>query len=176
MTNIAPVVPVTSNATDVVDEYLDRERRKSNLIIYGVPESTGSTDERKLNDNTYIKNLVHSEFNLDTIEITKCVRLGKRAEGKIRPVQITLTDRYVRGRILRNAKSLRNSTSYQNVYISPDQTPKEREASKLLRQELRRRKDTGESNLIIRRGKIVSKSVNPNTTHPTMDCTTQDQQ
>ena len=43
------VTPAASNPTDVVDEYLDREWCKSNLILYGVPEPTGSTpDERKL--------------------------------------------------------------------------------------------------------------------------------
>ena len=57
-------------------------------------------------------------------------------DGKIRPIQITLTDGYARGRVLRNAKTLRNSNSYQNVYILPDLTPKEREVNKLLRQEL----------------------------------------
>ena len=104
---LPPITPASSNTTDVVDEYLDRERRKSNLIIYGVPESTGSTpDERKQSDNTYVRDLIHLGFRMDTIEITKCVHLGKRVEGKTRPIQITLTDGYVRGHILRNAKTL----------------------------------------------------------------------
>ena len=111
-----PNVPASFNTTDIVDEYLDRERRKSNLIIYGIPESTGSTpDERKSSDNSYFTDLVHSEFKLDTVEITKSARLGKRIEGKARPLLITLMDSYVRGHILRNAKTLRNSSSYQNV-------------------------------------------------------------
>ena len=37
-----PNAPASFNATDIVDEYLDCERHKSNLIIYGIPESTGS--------------------------------------------------------------------------------------------------------------------------------------
>ena len=67
----------SSSATDAVNEYLNHERRKYNLIIYGIPESAGSTEECKQNDNIYISDLVHSEFKMDTIEITKCIRLGK---------------------------------------------------------------------------------------------------
>ena len=164
------VAPTTSNATDIVDEYLDCERRKPNLIIYGIPESSGSTpDERKLNDKTYFTDLVHSEFKLDNIEITKFVRLGKQIEGKIRPLLVTLMDSYVRGHLLRNAKTLRNSSSHQNVYISPDLTPKEREINKLLREQLRRRKEAGESDLIIRRGKIVSKLTSTHATAHSTD-------
>lgn len=29
------------SATDIVDEYLDGERRKLNLIIFGLPDSSG---------------------------------------------------------------------------------------------------------------------------------------
>ena len=95
------IAPTTFNATDIVDEYLDREQRKPNLIIYGIPESSDSIlDERKLNDNTYFTDLVHSEFKLDNIEITKLVCLGKQIEGKIRLLLVTLTDSYVRGHLL----------------------------------------------------------------------------
>ena len=149
------VAPTTSNPTDIVDEYLDRERRKPNLIIYGIPEFSGSIpDERKLNDKTNFTDLVHSEFKLGNIKITKLVRLGKQIEGKIRPLLVTLMDSYVIGHLLQNAKTLRNSSSHQNVYISPDLTPKEREINKLLYEQLRRRKEAGESDLIIRRGKL----------------------
>jgi len=69
-----------------------------------------------------------------------------------------------RSSILRNAKNLRKSSTYQNVFISSDLSLKERESNKLLYQELKRRKQAGEVNLIIRRGKIVPKQTNPNPT------------
>lgn len=168
--NFSPATTVTTNATDIVDEYLSRERRKSNLIIYGLPEPNGSTPaERRSNDDTNVCGLIKSEFNIDNIEISKSFRLGKRNEGKNRPLLITLANNYARSRILRSAKNLRKSSTYQNVYISPDLSPKERETNKLLRQELRRRKESGEVNLIIKHGKIVSKQVNSNSPTETMD-------
>ena len=68
---------------------------------------------------------------------------------------MTLTNSSARGQILKSAKT---SNTYKQVYISPDLTPKEREANKCLHTELHRRKEAGETNLIIRCGEIVSKS------------------
>ena len=73
---------------------------------------------------------------------------------------------------MRNAKNLRNSNTYKKVFISPDLLPKEREVNKLLHQELKRRKEAGEVNLIIRRGKIISKQVSSDSATETMDSST----
>ena len=43
----------------------------------------------------------------------------------------------------------------EKVYINHDLTPKEREAEKLLRDELRERRENGEEDLVIRNGRIV---------------------
>ena len=72
-----------SSATAIVDEYLDREQQKSNLIIYGLPEPTGFIPtERRSNDDVYFFSLVNSEFNIDTTEISISFHLGKQVEGK----------------------------------------------------------------------------------------------
>ena len=44
-----------------------------------------------------------------------------------------------------------NTRMVQNIYINPDRTKKERAAAKELRDELKRRKSSGEINLVIRR-------------------------
>ena len=93
------------------------------------------------------------------MENSKCVRLGKPKNDKPRPLLVTVADNAIRRQILRNAKHLCHSNTYKRVFISPDLTLQEREANKQLRQELRRRKDAGESNLIIKNGKIVSKQL-----------------
>ena len=83
-------------------------------------------------------------------------------------------DDHVSSRILGNAKNLRKSSTYQNVFISLDLSPKERASNKTLHQELRRRKlkEASETNLIIRRGKIVTKQVVPNPATVKMDSST----
>ena len=50
--NQPDTTPALLSATVIVDEYLDHDRRKSNLIIYGLPEPTGSTPaERRSSDD-----------------------------------------------------------------------------------------------------------------------------
>ena len=129
------------------------------MIIYGLPEPTGSTPaECRSNDDVYFSSLVNSEFNIHTVEISESFRLGKCAEGKRRPLLITVMDDHVRSQILKN---LCKSSTYQNVFILLDLSPKERASNKTLHQELRRRKlkEASETNLIIRHGKIVTKQI-----------------
>ena len=130
-----------------MDEYLDRERQKLNYGLAEVSAPTGS--ERKSADLDGIQELVCSEFNINSLETSKCFRLGRQG-NKLRPLLITLSDSSVRRQILRNAKNLRNSSKYKNFFISLDLTPQERETSKTLHTELQRRKASGETNLIIK--------------------------
>ena len=61
-------------------------------------------------------------------------------------------------RILSRSSQLKSKPDWENVYVNPDMTLAERNANRLLRKELRERKNRGEKNLIIRRNKIVSLS------------------
>ena len=58
----------------------------------------------------------------------------------------------------RNAKALRNSTSFKHVFIAPDLTPQERLHNKQPRAELTRHKESGETNLIIRHGQLIKRT------------------
>jgi len=164
-----------ASSFNAVDEYMDRERRKLNLIVYGIPEASAPTgSERQTADLKSIQGLVHSEFKITNLETTKCYRLGKQS-NKQRPLLIKLSDSSTRRQILRNAKTLRNSSTYKNVFISPDLTPQERASNKQLRIELQRRKAAGEPNLIIKRGQIVSKQPLSKATPQSVDSSTASQ-
>ena len=154
--NQPATTPVLLSVTAIVDELLDSDWQKSNLIIYVLPEPTGSTPaEHRSSDDVYFSRLVNSEFNIDNIEFSKSFCLGKCVERKRRPLLIMLMDNYVRSQMLRNSKNLCKSSIYQNVFISPDLSPKESESNKISHQELRHHKEAGEANLIIRCGRIV---------------------
>ena len=83
------------------------------------------------------------------------MRLRQTNPEKPRLLLITLEDISIKRSILKQATKLRNSSKWNEVFIFPDLTPKERQTNKKLREELRNRKQVGEKNLIIRRGKIV---------------------
>ncbi|XP_065908959.1 26S proteasome non-ATPase regulatory subunit 10-like [Dysidea avara] len=55
---------------------------------------------------------------------------------------------------MKQASKLRATERWNNIYVTPDLTIKERETNKALKEELKRPKDNGEKNLIIKRGRI----------------------
>ena len=63
----------------------------------------------------------------------------------------------LRREIPRPAYKLSKIPKWSNIYVSPDYTHKEREANKILREELKRCKENGEVNLGISNGMIVVK-------------------
>ena len=154
------------NAIDAIDEYIDRERRKCNLIVHNVPENTMMTRDRtEANHKDYdaFKEIVNSGLKIQEFNIKKVTRLGKKWdtktgkkwESKPRLLLVVLEDESSKKNILSSAKQLRNSEEWGNIFISPDMTPQEREKNRSLRVELRRRREEGEPNLIIRRGRII---------------------
>ena len=52
------------------------------------------------------------------------------------------------------------------MYVSPDLTMKEREINRALHQELKRRKEAGEKDLIIKRGKIINRQAGDSPNQP----------
>ena len=69
---------------------------------------------------------------------------------------VTLKTPGVKQDVLHKAPQLRSSDKWGNIYITPDLTPAEREASRKVREELAARRKSGETNLTIRRGRIVT--------------------
>jgi hypothetical protein len=91
---------------------------------------------------------------------TNIIRLGEKKMGKIRPTRITVGAMSDKRAIMTNAKLLRQSKEFERAYISPDLSPKERDANNKLVQELKARRDEGED-LVISRGEIVKRSRPP---------------
>lgn len=151
---------VLSNGSDVVaavDEYVEREKRKFNLVFHNIPESDSlSREQQVLKDTQTVDDLVNKEFNLQNIKIKRVTRLGS-SPTRPRLLLVELEDISVRRSILRQAVKLRKSCTWSNIYISPDLTPKERQKNRLLRDELKIRRNAGEKNLYIKRGRIVSR-------------------
>ena len=169
-----PFTPAANNETNTptpsrpqqvvenIDEYLEREKRKLNLIIHNLPESASSDPAaRSHHEEENFKKILKDEFRLTGVQVEKYVRLGRPNVERPRPrlLLVVLKDFQSKREILRKAKDLRDSTTWGNIYISPDLTPKERELNKSLRMELRERKQNGETDIIIRRGQIVSRDV-----------------
>jgi len=78
------VSDASPSSFNAIDKYMDRERRKSNLIIYGLSEtSTPTGSARQSADLNSIHKLVRSEFNVTNLETTRCFHLGKHTNKPI---------------------------------------------------------------------------------------------
>ena len=97
---------------------------------------------------------------MDNPDITNTTRLGQFNESRVRLLKVEVRNLPLKRSILSNAKKLYNASSEQlcKVYITPDLSYQERMHQKNLRSELQRRKDAGESDLVICRGQIVTAS------------------
>ena len=151
----APVLE-SKKGVDIIDEYQDRERRKANIILHNIPEPDNDTrTEKELMDRQTFTRITEEVFNMK-VKATKAIRLGRPQEDRPRLVLITLENPEVRRDILKRCKELRGIEEWERVYISPDLTQPERQRNKELRDELKRRREDGETNIMIRRGRIVS--------------------
>ena len=152
-----PNVITADTASKVVDEYRDMERRKWNLIVFNAPEPKSTeSSQRKAEDREFFNSLI-DHIGIDPVDVIDVVRLGAKTSDKLRPLRVQFNNLGHRRSVLVNAKKLRDSSSdvFKGVYINPDLSVKERQVQRNLRSELARRKENGESDIFIRRGRIV---------------------
>ena len=138
-----------------VSSVLDKERRKLNVVVSNIPESTPtSTETREEHDLRKFVNIIRDNLKLH-IRAAKCHRAGKLQEDRPRLLVVTLENFETKQELLKMSSQLRNFPELKNMYVNPDLTPEERESRRKLRQELALRRAAGENDIIIRHGSIV---------------------
>jgi len=124
---------VVTNAA--INELNERERRRKNVIIYGVPESTKVVlTDKKAEDEQKIKE-IFSFIEKSDVKPVYSRRLRSKDEAKPGPILVELGDVSLRNPVLLAAKKLRTSDDHKSIYISPDLTEAERQLDYQLRQE-----------------------------------------
>ena len=150
--------PAEKTIAGVFDEFLDKEKRKLNVVLHNVPESQGeSFSERTEQDKMKFIEVIRDGMRLN-VKVTKAFRVGKSTPEKPRLLIVGLENAEVKIEVLKLASQLRETEKWHDIYITPDLTWKEREEGRRLREELRRRTSAGETNLVIRRGRIISRA------------------
>ena len=122
------------------------------------PDTVWQTRDKKEKDIALFCKIANEALDINigdgTSTICDAVRLGGiRNDGRPRLLRVTFRDLNTKREILGKAKLLKRGR-YKNVYINPDLTPEQRKIDSQLRATLKSRKDNGEINLVIRRGKI----------------------
>ena len=118
-----------------VKEMEERERKKNNIIVHGLPEpKTNSREERSNSDKDKIKDLINNtlEVHCPPDMITETIRLGKSTPEKSkrpRPVLTILKTAEKKQEIFKNLGKLKGSR-YKNISLNDDMTQLERQQLK----------------------------------------------
>ena len=110
--------------------------------------------DRERHDENEIRKVLQ-KTNVSYNSSFQLVRIGKPRPDKPRLLKVIFPDVSTKMTILRNKKALRSSNCNKNVFINDDQTPLQQQQSKLLRAELKRRRDAGEEDAVVYRNKVV---------------------
>ena len=151
LSNVRKEIEQEMNAVKIdMEEHLEIEKRKFNLIIHGIPEESEDRDKEE------VAEILGSGLSMDpTRHIEMMMRLGKKIDGKIRPLRLRLKTLEGRREMLTRAKNLRHIERFKKLFITPDLTKRQQETDKILRMKLREFRDGGESSAKISYGKII---------------------
>ncbi len=134
-----PNPEVTKNIARVavqehVKESKDREDRDQNLVIFRVDESKKADPEmRQKDDAKFFDTLCKDHLEVGQIQVEKVIRLGKKEDGKSRPMRITLKDKQDKRKIMSRLYRLKDAEQrFNNISVQNDMTQEEREKTKEL--------------------------------------------
>ena len=126
------------------NEVEERERRKRNIVVHNLAESTSTKPaQRQLDDSQRVNEMIVEAMRIEDIKAVKSTRMGGlRRDGKPRVLLVALDGD--RTRLLRKAKYVRMYEEWAEIFIDPDRTPQERRLHSTKRAELKAQREAEE--------------------------------
>lgn len=150
---VAPVVSSTETlirSEEIIQEVVERDRRRNNVIVYGVTESkSNSKDERTSTDMSEVRQ-IFNYIGATVPDNMKTVRLGRFDPTKAiskRPLKISFSIPDVVPNLLKKSKLLKDCVEHPGVFVSSDRTPFQQKLFNAVKAELIDRKSRGEDNI-----------------------------
>ncbi len=155
---------LSTQINDALTEEKDKERRKLNITIGGIPESTAaSATDKRSEDSLTVKNVLKN-IGVDVTPVST-QRVGKTNNDKPRILLVKLPTTKDKGQALKSAYKLGEKAETKNYSIRPDLTPRQQEQMRRLREELKRKKSTVPDpdnwRIDYRRWEVVHRPPNP---------------
>jgi hypothetical protein len=132
-----------------VVEELEREKRRTNLVLMGVPEEGDDGEGREI-----VTDVVNGLVPEVKVEFVILGRIGKKG-NVARPVRIRVDEQGHRRKLLATAKDLKGKEGLDKIYIMPDLTRLQQQEDKALRDEVKRLRTAGETGVRIEKGVVV---------------------
>ncbi|KAJ3663951.1 hypothetical protein Zmor_008164 [Zophobas morio] len=139
---------------DIVQEITEREKRKCNIVLFGVAEQPPhfTKDQRQEEDKGIVGDIMKEVgSNIQTTN-SKIHRLGRYSENnpRPRPIKVILSNEMEAHDIIQKAKKIKSVERFKDIFLSYDKTPRQIDYYKKIKQELTERTAKGEANLRIR--------------------------
>jgi hypothetical protein len=150
---------VEGACSEIMNEFEQRNRRKLNLIIFGVPEAVaGTIADRKAADKEQCSEIFEA-IGLRDCAIKDVSRIGKVTGEKRRLLRVSLAKEDDKYHLVAHSKNLRHVPKFDNIYVKPDLTHLQRKIDFELRRELQAKKKAEPSeDFVIRRGKVIPRN------------------
>ena len=147
---------VKKSAALDMEEIALRKSKESNMIYFGLPESDDDSIAVRMRQDFKFLSEAYGK-DIDNEEINNIFRVGKKENGKIRPLVVKYASSTVKDKFLKSSGDLKIKFNNQMkpIYASVDRTEKQRESHKKLVEEFKRRKQSGEENIVIRGERII---------------------
>jgi len=120
------------------EEQKEIDARRSNMIIYRVQEIDSEVvDDRKSGDALFVHELCNDilKIPLQSGDVeNKMFRLGRREDGKERPLLVRFSSKEKKKSVMSRVKELKGAPErYRKISIAHDLTPRQRKVIKELR-------------------------------------------
>lgn len=133
----------------VAEEQQEQERRKNNVVLFNVEETGEEGKDRKFCEDLF------RDVDVRGVRVENTFRVGRRQEGKIRPLTVRLGDSEMKWKVVGKAKELKQYREYHRIGLVPDRTRRERETRERLRKEVLRKEREEGGRWTIRWGRVI---------------------
>lgn len=144
---LTPNTPHAITLEPTLTEMQERQQRANNVLLFGVPEISGSEKEVRVKEELTKITEVLGYCSEGSLEKIKFYRLGKYLESKVRPIKVTFPTREEAIHVIKNKRKIPEETK---IYIKSDQTVLQREYLKKVVEQLESRRVNGETNIKIK--------------------------
>ena len=131
----------------VVKELSDIEAKRLNIVLFGVPEPTGTAQRDK---DAQVVDSILEVVAEKKVKFEIKNRMGAKEDGKVRPIQVRLKEGSDKELILSGSNKLKGHQHYKRIYIQPDRTASQRELMKKQEDELR--EEAARKNSLLKNG------------------------
>lgn len=154
---VAPVLSTTETlfkSEEIIQEVLERDRRRNNIIVFGITESkSNSKDERMAVDTSAVRevfNYIGAAIPDDNIKPVRLGRFDPTKDVSKRPIRISFSSPDNVLCVLKKSKLLKDCVEHPGIFISSDRTPFQQKLFNAVKAELVDRRSKGEGNIRIR--------------------------